>query len=124
GLGLGLGMLGIGVAAVQWARALMNDTEKVEDRHPMSAGPTAQQQAFDILRDGAKDSNIARRPVLKGAIGGALALAPLTFLVPLIGNLGADWDIGRFARTAWRPVRGGDPEHFYQGQYRYLARDP
>ncbi|WP_420113925.1 Rieske 2Fe-2S domain-containing protein [Pseudactinotalea sp.] len=124
GLGLGLGMLGIGLAAVQWARALMNDAEKVEDRHPMSAGPTVQQQAFEILRDGGQDANIARRPVLKGAIGGALALAPLTFLVPLIGNLGADWDIGKFARTAWRPVRGGDPERFYQGQYRYLARDP
>ena len=124
GLGLGLGMLGIGVAAVQWARALMNDAERVEDRHPMSAGPTVQQQAFEILRDGAQDANIARRPVLKGAIGGALALAPLTFVVPLIGNLGADWDISKFKHTAWRPVRDGDTEHYYQGTYRYLARDP
>lgn len=124
GAGLGLGMLGIGVAAVQWARALMDDAEKVEDRHPMSAGPSVQQQAFEMLRDGSSEANIARRPVLKGAVGGALALAPLAFLVPLIGNLGADWDISKFARTAWRPVRGGDPERYYQGQYRYLAVDP
>ncbi|GAB2601951.1 cytochrome bc1 complex Rieske iron-sulfur subunit [Pseudactinotalea suaedae] len=124
GLGLGLGMLGIGVAAVQWARALMDDTEKIEDRHPMSAGSAVQQQAFEMLRDGAKEANVARRPVLKGAVGGALALAPLVYLVPLIGNLGADWDISKFAHTAWRPVRGGDPEMYYQGQFRYLALDP
>jgi ubiquinol-cytochrome c reductase iron-sulfur subunit len=117
-------MLGIGVAAVQWARALMDDTERIEDRHPMSAGPTVQQQAFEMLRDGAKEANVARRPVLKGAVGGALALAPLVYLVPLIGNLGADWDISKFAHTAWRPVRGGDPEMYYQGQFRYLALDP
>ncbi len=124
GLGLGIGMLGIGLAAVQWARALMEDSERIEDRHPMSAGPSVQRQALEILRDGAADSNIARRPLLKGAIGGALALAPLTFIVPLVGNLGADWNIGKFKHTAWAPVRGGDPELYYQGQYRYLARDP
>ena len=33
GLGLALGLLGIGVAAVHWAKALMNDPEKSEDRH-------------------------------------------------------------------------------------------
>ncbi len=126
GLGLGIGMLGIGVAAVQWARALMDDGEKIEDRHPMSAGPAAHQQSLEILRQGADEANIARRPVLKGAIAGALALAPLPFLVPLIGNLGADWDISKFKRTAWAPREdgSGDPERFFEGTYRYLARDP
>ncbi|MFV0425758.1 MAG: Rieske 2Fe-2S domain-containing protein [Beutenbergiaceae bacterium] len=124
GAGLGLGMLGIGVAAVQWARALMNDTEQIEERHPMAAEPAAREQALQILRDGAKDANIARRPVLKGALGGALALAPLGVIVPLIGNLGADWNIGKFKHTAWSPVEDGDPELYYQGQFRYLARDP
>lgn len=124
GAGLGLGMLGIGVAAIQWARALMNDTERIEDRHPMAATPSARRQALEMLRDGAQDANVARRPVLLGALGGALALAPLTFLVPLIGNLGADWDISKFKHTAWRPVRDGDPELYYQGQFRYLASDP
>ncbi|MFV0254001.1 MAG: Rieske 2Fe-2S domain-containing protein [Beutenbergiaceae bacterium] len=124
GGGLGLGMLGIGVAAVQWARALMNDTEQIEERHPMAAEPSVRRQALEMLREGAKDANVARRPVLKGALGGALALAPLSVLVPLIGNLGADWNIGKFKHTAWSPVTDGDPELYYQGQFRYLARDP
>lgn len=133
GLGLGIGMLGIGLAAVQWARALMDDTERVEDRHPMSAGPSVQQQALEMLRDGGREANIGRRPVLKGALGGALALAPLTFVVPLVGNLGADWDIGKFTRTAWAAL-DAEPEdrryyHAVDGDagtqyFRYLARDP
>lgn len=124
GLGLGIGMLGIGVAAVHWAKSLMDDTEKVESRHPMASGKQANAEALAILRAGADETNVARRPVLKGAVAGALALAPLPFLVPLVGSLGGDWDVAKFKRTAWAPVRGGDAEMYYQGQFRYLARDP
>jgi ubiquinol-cytochrome c reductase iron-sulfur subunit len=49
--------------------------------------------------------------VLKGAIVGAVALAPLTIAVPLIGEVGADWNVDKFRHTIW--AKG-----------RRLARDP
>lgn len=124
GVGLGVGTLGIGVAAVHWAKTLMDDHEKVEERTPMESDAATKQAAFDDLRAGITESNIARRPLIKGAMGAAVALVPLTFIVPLIGNLGGDWDVSKFKRTAWRPVQGGAPENFYQGKYRYIAVDP
>lgn len=111
GLGLGLGMLGIGVAAVHWAKALMSDVEAVDERHPQRSDEATRAAAVEELEAGAADSRIGRRPLLKGALVGALAIAPLTFLVPLVGNLGGSWDLSALRRTLWGPgVR--------------LARDP
>lgn len=124
GIGLGGGTLGIGIAAVHWAKTLMNDHEQVEDREPMESDPATKAAALEDISAGIADSNIARRPLIKGAMGTALALVPLTFVVPLIGNLGGDWDVDKFRRTAWRPVEDGDPENFYQGKYRYITVDP
>lgn len=124
GIGLGGGTLGIGIAAIHWAKALMNDHEQVEEREPMESDPETKAAALEDITAGIADSNVARRPLIKGAMGTALALVPLTFLVPLIGNLGGDWDVQKFRRTAWRPVEGGDPENFFQGKYRYIAVDP
>ncbi|HQY34337.1 Rieske 2Fe-2S domain-containing protein [Actinotalea sp.] len=111
GLGLFLGMAGIGVAAVHWAKTLMSDHEKVEDRHPQRSDDATRAAAIQVLRDGAADSGIARRGVLKGAVVSALALAPLSIAVPLIGEVGADWNVSKFRHTVWE--RG-----------RRLARDP
>ncbi|QOR69155.1 Rieske (2Fe-2S) protein [Ruania alkalisoli] len=116
GLGLGLGMLGIGAAAVHWAKSLMNDHEKVEERHEQRGDDATRERAVEMLQEGVADSGIARRPVLKGALGTALALAPLSFVVPLVGNLGADWNVSKFRHTAWAGTPDGGP--------RYLATDP
>ena len=124
GIGLGVGTLGIGLAAIHWAKTLMNDHEVIEEREPMASDAATKQEALDDLQAGITDSNIARRPLIKGALGTALAVVPLTFLVPLIGNLGGDWDVDKFRRTAWRPTDNGDPENYYQGKYRYIAVDP
>lgn len=120
GLGLGLGMLGIGVGAIHWAKALMSDVERTEPREEMRSDDETRATMSDMLRDGVKDSNIARRPLLKGALAGAVLLAPLTFLVPFIGGLGGDWNIDRFRRTAWAPRTNGNG----QTEYVYLAHDP
>ena len=55
-----------------------------------------------MLRQGAADSAIGRRGVLKGALLSALALAPLTVAVPLIGEVGGTWDVNAFRRTLWK----------------------
>ena len=107
GLGLGLGMLGIGLAAIHWAKALMNDTEQVELRHEIASDATGRAGAVEKLQAGIADANVARRPLLKGALAGAVALAPLPFILPLVGNLTPDWDITRFGYTAWRTRPAG-----------------
>ncbi|MGC5616311.1 ubiquinol-cytochrome c reductase iron-sulfur subunit [Georgenia sp. Z1491] len=129
GLGLGIGALGIGLAAVHWAKSLMNDEEQVEERHMQASDAAGRAEAQEILRRGAADSNIARRPLLKGALAGALALAPLPFVVPLVGNLGRDWDVDKFRHTIWGDTpEEADPSFFGEtadGRVgRRLAIDP
>lgn len=102
GLGLFLGMFCIGIAAVHWAKTLMNAHEKTEDRHPIRSSDETRVTAVDMLREGAKDSAIGRRGVLQGAMVTALALAPLSIVVPLIGNVGGDWNVSKFRHTLWR----------------------
>lgn len=118
GGGLGLAMLGIGLAAVHWAKTLMNDHEQVELRHPQTSSEETRQAAVDALEAGVDDANIARRPVLKGALVTAAALAPLPVVVPLVGNMtGGNWDTSAFQRTAWKNPSPGE-------KGRLLAIDP
>ncbi len=60
--------------------------------------------AIEILKEGAKDSGIGvgRRGLLKGSLVTALAIAPLSVLVPAIGNLGGDWNVSKLRHTMWR----------------------
>ncbi|MBD3777892.1 Rieske 2Fe-2S domain-containing protein [Cellulomonas sp. ES6] len=102
GLGLFLGLAGIGLAAVHWAKSLMNDHERAEDRHPTASSAENRVKAVEALREGAKDSSIGRRGVLKGAMVTSLALFPLSIAVPLVGNLGGDWNVARSKHTMWR----------------------
>lgn len=97
GLGLAIGFGGIGFAAVYWAKALMNDEEMVEERHTSRTSPEERAEAMEIMRQGVADSGVARRPFITAALGGALALVPLPFLVPLVANLGEEdgWDISK-----------------------------
>lgn len=102
GLGLFFGLIGIGAAAVHWAKSLMNDHERSEDRHAIRSEDAVRVKAVEALREGAKDSAIGRRGVLKGAMVTSLALFPLSIAVPLVGNIGGDWDVSRSKRTMWK----------------------
>ena len=102
GLGLSLSLLGIGFAAVHWAKALMNDHEKSEDRHLQRSSDENREAAVTVLKDGAADSAIGRRGVLQGAMISALALFPLAIIVPFVGNIGDDWNVSKFRHTMWR----------------------
>jgi ubiquinol-cytochrome c reductase iron-sulfur subunit len=102
GLGLALSLLGIGFAAVHWAKALMNDHEKSEERHPQRSSDENRAGAVAALKEGAADSAIGRRGVLQGAMISALALFPLAIVVPFVGNIGDDWNVSKFRHTMWR----------------------
>ncbi|BDZ43323.1 ubiquinol-cytochrome c reductase [Paraoerskovia sediminicola] len=120
GLGIAFALLGIGLAAVHWAKAIMSDHEVVEERHEQRSPDDVREAAVQKLDDGIADSGIARRGVLKGAALSALALFPLTIAVPLVSSVGGDWNVSKFRHTRWekgmrlatdptgRPIRAAD----------------
>ena len=103
GLGLTVSLLGIGIAGIHWAKALMGDREMVQERHPLASSEETRADTIKDLNDGLQDSGVVgRRGVLKGAFFGALALFPLAIAVPLIGSVGGDWNISKFKHTMWK----------------------
>jgi ubiquinol-cytochrome c reductase iron-sulfur subunit len=88
GVSLGLSLLCIGLGAVHWAKTLMPDTEVVEDRHPQRSSHEARDRAVTTLMVGGDASQLARRPLIKYTLGGALGLFALPLVVQLAGSLG------------------------------------
>ena len=83
GLTLGLGILLIGLAVVQWARALMGDHEIQEERHSASSDEDTRRAAIEVFNQGVEESNVKRRPLILGALGGAVGFAALPAVVTL-----------------------------------------
>lgn len=100
GATFGLALLLIGIGAIQWARRLMDDHEIVEERHAVSSSPQDRVEAVAILQQGADESQIGRRSLIRRTLIGALALLgipPIVMLAdlgPLPGN--------HSAHTIWR----------------------
>jgi len=88
GVTLGVSLLGIGLGAVHWAKTLMPDTEVAEDRHPQRSSDEARSEAVETLAAGGSASQLARRPLIKYSLGGALGLFALPLVVQLAGGLG------------------------------------
>ncbi len=104
GVGISLAMFGVGTGAIHWAKTLMRDHDMVEERHALRSSDEARTGAIEVLKDGAKDSGIGvgRRGLIKGSLVTALLIAPLSLLVPAVGNLGGDWNVSQFKHTMWR----------------------
>lgn len=88
GITMALGMLGIGVGAVHWAKTLMPDEEVVEERHPMRASDESRERVLTELRGGGQSSQITRRPLIKYTLGGALGLFAVPLVIQVAGSLG------------------------------------
>ncbi|CAN5135696.1 Rieske 2Fe-2S domain-containing protein [soil metagenome] len=83
GLTLGLALLCIGVGIIQWARKLMADHEIVEMRHPARSSDEDREASLAALDAGLQESGIARRPLIRNSLFGAIgvvALAPIVLL--------------------------------------------
>jgi quinol---cytochrome c reductase iron-sulfur subunit len=77
GVGLFLALFGIGIGAVHWAKTLMPDEERAEDRHMLRGSDADRDDAVTILKEGAAESGLGRRPLIRNSLIGALALVPL-----------------------------------------------
>jgi ubiquinol-cytochrome c reductase iron-sulfur subunit len=83
GVTLGLALLCIGIGAIQWSRKLMNDEEIAEDRHAIRSSDADRTEAISALQAGIDDSGIARRPLIRNSLLGAMGALGLPAIVAL-----------------------------------------
>ena len=103
GLTGGLMVLLIGVAAIHWAKQLMNDTEIVDYRHPARSGDDERAQAVAELDKGIADTGLSRRKLIGGGLAGALGLVALPAVV-LLADMGPWPTKGRRAATIEKTI--------------------
>lgn len=109
GLSLGGAMLFIGVGLIHWARKLMSDHEIVELRHPARSSDEDREEAVRVLAQGAEESGITRRPLIRNSLLGAMgvlllpAVVPLRDLGPTPGEVeeDADYPGAGLEKTVW-----------------------
>lgn len=99
GLTLGAALFCIGAGAVHWARTLMSDVEVADDRHEIAAPPEVKAKVMQDFADGANESGIGRRPLIRNTMLGALAMLPLSAVVIMrdLGPLPED----KLRKTLW-----------------------
>jgi ubiquinol-cytochrome c reductase iron-sulfur subunit len=97
---LGLALLLIGIGTIQWARKLMSDHEIIEYRHPGASTKEDVEETLVALRTGAEESGIARRPLVRNSLLGAMALLGLPAIIALrdLGPLPGD----KLFHTIWK----------------------
>lgn len=81
GVGMALALLGIGFAAVHWAKALMSDQEGIDIRHPVGGDAETQRQVVEIFRVANEESGFGRRTLIRNSLIGALLAFPLPGIV-------------------------------------------
>ncbi|WP_328503509.1 Rieske (2Fe-2S) protein [Streptomyces sp. NBC_00457] len=100
GMTLGIALFAIGAGAVHWARTLMSDEEMVDERHPIEAEPELKAKVMADFQQGAKESALGRRKLIRNTMLGALALVPLSGIV-LLRDLGPLPET-KLRHTSWR----------------------
>ena len=81
GIALSLGLLGIGIGAVHWAKALMSDAEITEERHDTRGSDKTRAKAVEVFTLGNKESGFGRRTLIRNSLIGAIAVFPLPAIV-------------------------------------------
>lgn len=89
GLGIALGMLGIGIGAVHWAKTLMPDAEVSEPRHQTRGSEETRAAALEVIKLANDESGFSRRKLIRRSLYGALALFPIPGIV-IFRDLGPD----------------------------------
>ncbi len=100
GLSMGLALLLLGIGVFQWARKLMADEELIEYRHPGVSSAEDREQTLAALAAGTEESGIARRPLIRNSLLGAMGALGLLAIIPLrdLGPLPGD----KLFHTIWK----------------------
>lgn len=102
GIGISLGLLGIGIGAVYWAKHLMSAEEVVELRHTTRGTDTTRARAVEIFKLGNEESGFGRRTLIRNSLIGALIATPIPAVV-LFRDLGpAEDPVALLSETMWK----------------------
>jgi ubiquinol-cytochrome c reductase iron-sulfur subunit len=82
GLGIGLALLAIGIAAIHWTKAIMSDKEFVQVRHATRGRDSTRTAAAWAFADADQESGFGRRTVIRNSMIAAVvaSLAPAVIL--------------------------------------------
>jgi len=101
GLTFGGALLCIGIGIIHWARKLMGDHEIVEMRHSAHSSPEDRAHVLEEMSLGLEESGLARRPLIRNTLLGALGLVGIPAIVGLsdLGPPPGD----KLYTTIWKP---------------------
>ncbi|GAA2891046.1 Rieske 2Fe-2S domain-containing protein [Streptosporangium fragile] len=108
---LTVALLGLAVGMVTWVRMVMPKYNLVQERHPMASGSEARAYVGETFLQGAEESGITKRPLLRRTLLAAaapLGLAPLVLLRDL-GPAYSDFP-AKLRHTVWgEKTKDGKP---------------
>lgn len=102
GIGMTLALLGIGIGAVHWGKALMHDHEAIDIRHPVRGTDETRARAVEIFQEANEESGFGRRSLIRNTLIGALVAFPLPAVVLFRGLAPEGEDpVELLENTAW-----------------------
>lgn len=101
GIGIALGLLGIGIGAVYWAKNLMRGDELTEMRHTTKGTTETRAKAVEVFHLGNVESGIGRRSLIRNSLLVALVATPIP-AIALFRDLGPAADpAAALETTVW-----------------------
>jgi len=101
GVGITLGLLGIGIGAVHWSKALMHGHEEVEERHPTRGSDESRERAVEIFSEANKESGFTRRTLMRNTMIGALIATPIPAIALFRDLAPAEDPVALLKHTMW-----------------------
>lgn len=104
GLSMTLALLAIGVGAVHWGKALMDDHESIDYRHPVASDEPTREKAAETFALADKESGFSRRTLVRNSLIGALIAFPLPGITLLRSLAPQDQNaVTLLKHTMWSP---------------------
>ena len=103
GLGSALALLGIGIGAVHWGKALMADHEGIDYRHPTRGSDETRAKAVEIFKVSDEESGFSRRTLIRNGLIASLIAFPLPAIVLFRGLAPQDENpVALLSHTMWK----------------------
>jgi ubiquinol-cytochrome c reductase iron-sulfur subunit len=103
GLGIALSLLAIGIAAVHWGKAVMDDKEGVDYRHPVRGTEETRARALEVFKEANEESGFSRRTLIRGGLIASLVAFPLPAIALFRGLAPMDVDPNDLLKhTMWK----------------------
>ncbi len=101
GIGITLGLLGVGIGAVHWSKALMHGHEQVEERHPTRGTDETRDRAVEIFREANAESGFTRRTLVRNSLIGAVVATPIPAIALFRDLAPAEDPVALLKQTMW-----------------------